>query len=80
MDSSGNETKAAVRARNRYNKKYVYGKGIASGCLVNHESRKKLGYNYLQYSYDCAINDENYELFFKYGLENGWVPDEKNDI
>ena len=79
MDSFGNETKAAVRARNRYNKKYVYGKAVASGCLVDHESRKKLGYTYLEYSCDHPINDENHELFCKYGLENGWVPEKKND-
>jgi hypothetical protein len=48
-DRLGEWTPAVKRRYKKYEDKYVIDHGIAKGALVDHESRSRFGYNYLEY-------------------------------
>ena len=48
-DRLGEWTPAVKRRFKMYEDKYITGHYVADGALVNHESRSKFGYNYLEY-------------------------------
>ena len=48
-DRLGEWTPAVQQRYKKYQDKYVIGHGVAKGALVDHESRSKFGYNYLEY-------------------------------
>ena len=48
-DRLGEWTPAVQQRFKEYQDKYGIGHGVADGALVNHESRSKFGYNYLQH-------------------------------
>jgi hypothetical protein len=48
-DRLGEWTPAVKRRFKVYEDKYQRNQGISAGALVNHESRSRFGYNYLEY-------------------------------
>ena len=48
-DRLGEWTPAVKRRFEKYQDKYVLGHGVSDGALVNHRSRSRFGYCYLEY-------------------------------